>query len=74
MLEAPDGRVVGIEVKAASTVQAKDLAGLSLLRDKLRERFLGGFVLHTGPSTRVVAERITAVPVEALWHQGNLMV
>jgi predicted AAA+ superfamily ATPase len=68
VLEAPDGRLVGIEVKASSTVQAKDLAGLSLLRDKLGDRFVGGFVLYTGPSARTVADRVTAVPVEALWR------
>lgn len=68
VLEAPDGRVVGIEVKASSTVQPKDLAGLSILRDKLGTRFVAGYVLHTGPSARMVADRVTAVPMDALWR------
>lgn len=67
ILESPDGRVVGIEVKASATVQPKDLAGLALLRDRLKDRFIAGYVLHTGPSTRVVADRVTAVPIDALW-------
>lgn len=67
VLEAPDGRVVGIEVKASSTVQPKDLTGLGILRDKLRDRFVAGYVLHTGPTARMVAERVTAVPIDALW-------
>ena len=71
LLETPDGRVVGIEVKAAATVQAKDLTGLALLRDKLSDRFVGGYVLHTGPSVRMVADRVTAVPIDALWHDAN---
>lgn len=68
MLEAPDGRVVGVEIKATSTVQPKDLAGLALLRDKLKDRFIGGYVLYTGPQARVVADRVTALPLDALWR------
>lgn len=67
VIEAPDGRVVGIEVKAAATVQRKDLAGLAILRDKLGHRFVGGYVLHTGPTARMVADRVSAVPIGALW-------
>ncbi len=67
VIEAPDGRVVGIEVKAAATVQPKDLAGLAILRDKLGHRFVGGYVLHTGPTARMVADRVSAVPIGALW-------
>ncbi|WEK61773.1 MAG: ATP-binding protein [Candidatus Microbacterium colombiense] len=67
ILETPDGRVVGVEVKAASTVRAKDAAGLSMLRDRLGDRFVAGYVLHTGPSAVAVGERITAVPMDSLW-------
>lgn len=67
VLEAPDGRVVGIEVKAASTVQQRDLSGLKLLRDELGERFVAGYLLYTGQNAAAVGERITALPVDALW-------
>lgn len=67
VLEAPDGRVIGIEVKAAATVRAKDAAGLGVLRDRLGDRFVAGYVLHTGPASVAVGERITAVPMDALW-------
>ncbi len=67
VLETPDGRVVGIEVKAASTVRASDAAGLTLLRDRLGERFIAGYVLHTGPSSIAIGDRIAAVPMDALW-------
>lgn len=66
--EAPDGRVVGIEVKAAATVQPKDLTGLALLREKLQDQFVGGYVLYTGPTARMVADRVTALPIDALWR------
>lgn len=70
VLETPDGRVVGIEVKAAATVQSKDLAGLGMLRDRLGDRFVAGVVLYTGGRSQAVGERITAVPIDALWSIG----
>lgn len=68
VLEAPDGKVLCIEVKAASTVQPKDLRGLKQLGDRLGDRFVAGFVLYTGTQTRVVADRVTALPIDALWR------
>ncbi|HEX2808809.1 MAG TPA: DUF4143 domain-containing protein [Kineosporiaceae bacterium] len=35
VLETPDGRVVGVEVKAGATVRAEDLAGLRHLAQRL---------------------------------------
>lgn len=31
------------------------------------ERFVGGYVLHTGDRTHAVGDRLTALPLEALW-------
>ena len=70
VLEAPDGRVVGIEVKASSTIQPKDVTGLSRLRDLLKDRFFTGTILYTGRETMRVGDRITAAPVEALWNHA----
>ncbi|WP_193597674.1 ATP-binding protein [Microbacterium sp. YJN-G] len=67
VLETPDGRVVGIEVKAAATVNAKDAAGLGVLRERLGDRFVAGYVLHTGARAVAVGERITALPMDAIW-------
>lgn len=68
VLETPDGRVVGIEVKAASTVQSKDVGGLVLLRERLGDRFAAGYVLHTGHKFQRAGNRIYAAPISALWH------
>ncbi|PKQ34694.1 MAG: hypothetical protein CVT61_09760 [Actinobacteria bacterium HGW-Actinobacteria-11] len=67
VLETPDGRVVGVEVKATSTVRASDAAGLNTLRERVGERFVAGYVLHTGSSSVAVGERIAAVPMDAIW-------
>ncbi|HIZ34585.1 MAG TPA: ATP-binding protein [Candidatus Ruania gallistercoris] len=67
ILEAPDASVVAIEVKAAATVQRKDVAGLLALRDRLGDRFVGGYVLHTGERAHSLGDRLTALPIDALW-------
>lgn len=71
VLEAPDGRVVAIEVKSAATVRSKDLRGLTTLRDRLGERFVGGYVMHTGEHARAVGERLVALPIDALWSPSR---
>jgi len=55
------------EVKASSTVRGKDAAGLATLRDRLGDRFVAGFVVYTGERAAAVGERITALPMDALW-------
>ena len=67
VLEARDGRVAGIEVKAASTVNGGDFRGLRLLHDRLGDRFRGGVVLYTRRSPVPFGARLAAVPLEALW-------
>lgn len=42
ILEHPDGRIVGIEIKATSTPRAEDLRGLRFLADRLGDRFTSG--------------------------------
>lgn len=44
LLEHPDGRIVGVEVKASSTVVASDFGGLRFLQERLGDRFHHGVV------------------------------
>jgi len=67
ILETPDGRVAGLEVKSNSRVKSSDNKWLSQMRDKLGKRFVGGLVLHTGMTSAPFGERITAVPMDVLW-------
>jgi predicted AAA+ superfamily ATPase len=60
-------RVIGLEVKATSAPSASDARHLAWLRDQLGEKFVAGAVLHTGPATFRLGERIFAVPVCAFW-------
>lgn len=60
-------RIVGIEVKADSAPGRGAARHLAWLRDELGERFLGGVVLHTGPATYSLEDRISAAPIRTLW-------
>lgn len=65
--ELGGGRVIGFEVKADAAPDLDSARHLTWLRDRLGERFIRGVVLHTGPSAFELAERITALPICALW-------
>jgi uncharacterized protein len=62
------GQVVGIEVKAASTVVPADFRGLRHLAQRIGADFIAGIVFHTGTQTLSFGPRLRAVPVSALWQ------
>ena len=64
----PDGRVVGVEVKAGATVRSEDLAGLRHLAARAGSRFVAGFVLYTGQQTLPYGHGLRALPLDALWQ------
>lgn len=68
ILENRRGQVVGIEVKAASTVRADDFNGLRRLAERLGDDFVVGVVLYTGTSTLPFGPKLRAMPVSALWQ------
>lgn len=67
VIETPDGRVIGIEVKAGATVRTADLAGLRHLAALLGDRFVAGYVLYAGHQTLPFGEKLRALPLDALW-------
>lgn len=67
LLEARDGRLVAIEVKAGSTVRSEDTRHLRHLRDLLGDRFHRGIILYTGNRTIRYGDRIECLPIDALW-------
>jgi predicted AAA+ superfamily ATPase len=68
VLESRQGKVVGIEVKAASTVGQEDFRGLHHLAQRLGDDFVAGLVLYTGQETLSFGPRLRAMPVSALWE------
>lgn len=68
LLEDARRRVVGIEVKASTAVEARDFRHLESLKTDLGERFLLGVVLYTGPDAVAFGERLHALPVWTVWR------
>ena len=68
VLEHPDGRIVGIEVKATSTPRAEDFRGLRYLAQRLGDRFAQGILLSAAPDATPFGERLVALPIETLWR------
>lgn len=71
VLQTPGGDVVGVEVKAGERVTRADAVALARLRDKLGDRFRGGIVLHTGPFSTGLDDRIVSAPIDRLWGAGD---
>ncbi|HET9551762.1 MAG TPA: DUF4143 domain-containing protein, partial [Anaeromyxobacteraceae bacterium] len=67
VLEARRHQLVGVEVKAASSVSAADFRGLRFLQEAVGDRLRSGVVLYTGRETLPFGPRLWAVPVSALW-------
>ena len=67
VLEHAAGTVVGIEVKAAETVRGEDFRGLCHLAKRLGDRFRAGIVLYAGEQQLSFGDRLTALPMAALW-------
>jgi uncharacterized protein len=67
LAELPDGRVIGVEIKASASVGPADARHLQWLRGSVGRRFALGIVFHTGPRPFRLDDGIWAVPICALW-------
>lgn len=68
VIEDQRGRIVGIEIKAAASVSNSDFSGLRILAEASGERFVSGIVLYDYNKVIPFGERLSAVPISALWH------
>ncbi|MBI1382201.1 MAG: DUF4143 domain-containing protein [Planctomycetaceae bacterium] len=67
LVEVGAGSVLGIEVKASAAPSTDDAKHLAWLRDQLGDRFVVGVVLHTGPRSFTLGDRLVAAPISTLW-------
>jgi predicted AAA+ superfamily ATPase len=67
LLEDSAGRIVGIEVKASSTVRTDDLKGLRMLADSVGDKFMRGIVLYCGSDYVPFGSKLAALPMSELW-------
>jgi predicted AAA+ superfamily ATPase len=57
---------IGIEVKAAATVELQDFRGLSRMRQALEDQFVLGIVMYDGDKVLPFGDRMLAAPVSVL--------
>ncbi len=69
ILEADDGRVVAIEVKAGRRARGGG-RGLRLLKERLGDRFVAGLILTSAPTAARIEDRIYHAPIDVLWDWG----
>ncbi|TDD13811.1 ATP-binding protein [Nonomuraea diastatica] len=67
VIESGEGEVIGVEVKAKSSVEEADFRGLRLLRDRLGGAFAGGVLINLGQQSFRHDERLFVMPADRLW-------
>lgn len=67
LFENRAGQLVGIGIKAASSVGARDGAGLRFLAARVGERLLRGVLLYTRHEAVPFGSNRCALPVSAVW-------
>lgn len=71
VVEKRGGDLIGVEVKAAASFGASDLAGLKKLAAAAGDRFVGGVLLYDGvntlPAGKVDGKPLWALPLSSLW-------
>jgi predicted AAA+ superfamily ATPase len=68
VLEAADGRVIGIEVKTSSSPRAEWFRWLSRMRGAVGDQFTAGITLYTGAQVLPFGDRLYAAPIQSLWQ------
>jgi predicted AAA+ superfamily ATPase len=68
VLEAADGRIVGVEVKSHQTAKPEWFRWLSQMRDVLGDKFMAGIALYAGSAVLPFGDRLLAAPISALWE------
>lgn len=67
VIEARDGRVAGVKVAASSIISDQDFRGLRILRDRLRDEFVGGVLINLGEYSATYDDRLHVLPLDRLW-------
>jgi hypothetical protein len=68
VLEAPGGRVVGIEVKASASIDRRDFVGLGALAAAAGRKFVRGVVIYLGDHAVPFGDDLWALPITELWQ------
>ena len=72
VLELNGGKVIAIEIKAASSFSQRDFAGMKALRDMLGDRFLCGILLYTGTEVHPFGDRLYCAPISSICQFSSI--
>ncbi|HVH69702.1 MAG TPA: ATP-binding protein [Candidatus Dormibacteraeota bacterium] len=67
VIEMGSGSLIGVEVKAAASVNATDFKGLRKLAGVSGDDFKVGIVLYDGEKTLTFGDHLFAAPISCLW-------
>lgn len=67
VLEATDGRIVGVEVKASASIDPSAFRGMEALREAAGDRFHRGITLYGGDQVVPFGKGLWAMPFAELW-------
>lgn len=67
VIENMAGQLVGVEVKATSTLRSHDLRGLKKLSALAGDNFKMGVLLYNGTETLPLGDGLWAAPIASLW-------
>ena len=74
ILERRDGAIAAVEIKATSSPTGNHLSHVRWLRDRLDKvasgTFRAGILLHTGPQSLTIGDRLHLRPISTLWSVG----
>lgn len=73
VLETDDGSVLAFEIKAGTRVDAKDLAGIRALRNRVGSRLKAAVVLYTGRLPYAHEEGAHILPLDILWSRRSVV-
>ena len=68
VLEAFNGDLIAIEVKASQTLDAKSFSHIKRLQQDYSTKKIRGFVLYMGQKVIPVGKDLVAIPIANLWH------
>jgi len=71
VLEDSSGRVVGIETKAAASIDGSHFRGLRALAETAGDRFVRGIVMYTGSAAIPFGKNLVALPIPSLWSNSG---
>lgn len=67
IIENNAGEIAAIEIKASARIDRRDRRWLEHLRDARASFFKAGIVIHAGPQTIPLGDRLWGMPFSGLW-------